>query len=104
MPCGDDSTGSSFLISTGRRTSASTVRQSSSTSRWNTMATLPTAPLTAAPPTSMVPVVAGISPEISISRVLFPQPLGPTIETNSPAPIARSISSRAWTSPPRALW
>jgi hypothetical protein len=67
------------------------------------MATLPTAPFTVAPPTSMVPVVAGISPEMSISKVLLPQPLGPTIDTNSPAPIERSISSRAWTSPPRAL-
>jgi hypothetical protein len=94
---------SSFLISTGRRTLASTVRQSSSTSRWNTMATLPTAPLTRAPSTSIVPVVGGISPDTSISNVLLPQPLGPTIETNSPAAIARSISASACTSSPRAL-
>ena len=66
------------------------------------MATLPTAPFTRAPPTSIVPVVGGISPEMSISSVL-PQPLGPTIETNSPGAIARSISAIAWTSPPRAL-
>src|SRR5262245_57974763 len=96
-------TGSSFLISTGSSTLASTVRQSSNTSRWNTMATLPTAPFTRAPPTSIVPVVGGISPEMSISSVLLPQPLGPTIETNSPGAIARSISAIAWTSPPRAV-
>jgi hypothetical protein len=95
--------GSSFLISTGRRTLASTVRQSSSTSRWNTMATLPTARLTGAPPTTIDPVVGAISPEMSISKVLFPQPLGPTTDTNSPAAMESSISARACTSPPRAV-
>ena len=63
----------------------------------------PTARFTGVPPTSISPDVAGIRPETSINSVLFPQPLGPTIDTNSPASIARSISLSAWTSPPRAV-
>jgi hypothetical protein len=63
---------------------------------------LPTAPSTARASTSIAPVVGGISPETSISNVLFPQPLGPTMDTNSPASIDRSISPSACTSPPRA--
>ena len=66
------------------------------------IAILSTAPLTARLSTSITPVVGGISPAISISKVLLPQPLGPTMDTNSPAPTERSISLRAWTSPPRA--
>src|SRR4029450_9502939 len=39
--------------------------------------------------------VAGISPATRRSSVLLPHPDGPTIATNSPAPIARSIGSSA---------
>ena len=67
------------------------------------VATLPTARLTGAPPTTIDPVVGAISPEMSISKVLFPQPLGPTTDTNSPAAMESSISARACTSPPRAV-
>src|SRR5262247_788257 len=48
---------SSLLISTGSMTLLNTVRQSSSTSRWNTMPALPPAPFTGTPPTVIVPVV-----------------------------------------------
>jgi hypothetical protein len=51
----------------------------------------------------MAPVVGGMSPETSISKVLFPHPLGPTMETNSPASMERSISLSAWTLLPRAV-
>ena len=94
---------SSFFISTGSITLSSTVRQSSSTSRWNTMPALLTAPLTGVPPTVIVPVVAGIRPDTNIIIVLLPQPLGPTIETNSPAEMSRSISPSASTASPLAV-
>ena len=94
---------SSLLISTGSMTLLNTVRQSSSTSRWNTMPALPPAPFTGTPPTVIVPVVAGIRPDTSIISVLLPQPLGPTIETNSPAATSRSISPSASTASPLAV-
>jgi len=54
-----------------------------------------TARLTGTPPTVIAPLVGAISPEMSISNVLFPQPLGPTTDTNSPAAMERSISASA---------
>ena len=42
-----------------------------------------------------MPDVRGISPEIIISNVLLPQPLGPTIETNWPAGILTLTPSSA---------
>src|SRR5262249_39640662 len=63
------------------------------------MATLPTARLTGAPPTVIAPLVGAISPEISISNVLFPQPLGPTTDTNSPRREEKTDSSQRVTSP-----
>ena len=67
------------------------------------MPALLTAPFTGAPPTVIVPVVAGIRPDTSISIVLLPQPLGPTIETNSPAAMSRSIAPSASTASPLAV-
>src|ERR1051326_5700310 len=58
-----------------------------------------TGPATGLPATSIAPSVVGSSPAIMLSSVLLPQPLGPTIETNSPRPIVRLTSSTACTSP-----
>src|SRR5262252_7537471 len=58
-----------------------------------------TGPVTGLPATSIAPSVVGSRPAIMLSSVLLPQPLGPTIETNSPRPIARLTSSTACTSP-----
>ncbi len=39
---------------------------------------------TGAPATATVPVVTGISPNSTLSRLVFPDPLGPSTATNSP--------------------
>ena len=39
------------------------------------------------------PLVAGTRPDTSIISVLFPQPDGPTIETNSPAAMSKETLS-----------
>src|SRR5690349_1695510 len=58
-----------------------------------------TGPVTGLPATSMTPVLTGMRPAIMLSSVLLPQPLGPTIETNSPRARVRLTSSTACTSP-----
>src|SRR5262245_6580114 len=60
-----------------------------------------TGPLTGAPKSSIEPSVAGTKPAIMLSMVLLPHPLGPRIETNSPAAIVKETLSTAWTSPLR---
>src|SRR4051794_41908659 len=52
-------------------------------------------PLTGAPYTLTVPAVAGSSPETRDRVVDLPQPVGPTIETNSPSATSRSTSRMA---------
>jgi hypothetical protein len=44
-----------------------------------------------------------MKPPMMWSSVLLPQPLGPTIETNSPAATSRSISPSASTASPLAV-
>src|SRR5215469_16822229 len=51
------------------------------------------------PPISIVPPLEGSRPATSIIKVLLPQPLGPMIETNSPASIDRLTEVRASTVP-----
>src|SRR5690349_22460 len=48
--------------------------------------------VTGSPWTCTVPAVAGSSPETSDRVVDLPHPVGPTIETNSPAATSRSTS------------
>src|SRR5579862_6413352 len=48
----------------------------------------------------MRPAEAGRSPAASSSRVDFPQPLGPTIATNSPLATVRSMPASAASAPP----
>ena len=54
---------------------------------------------TARPATITVPRVAGRNPATMRSRVDFPQPLGPTSETNSPFPTDNEMPARASTGP-----
>src|SRR5258708_36397450 len=55
-------------------------------------------PLTGSPSASINPEVTGSRPAIMESKVLLPQPLGPSITTNSPGDTSRVISSTATTS------
>ncbi len=54
---------------------------------------------TVRPATVTVPIVAGLRPATMRSSVDLPQPLGPTSETNSPAPTDKEMSARASTGP-----
>jgi hypothetical protein len=45
-----------------------------------------------------VPLLRLINPAMILSSVLLPQPLGPTMETNSLPAMARSTRSSAWVS------
>ncbi len=47
------------------------------------------------------PEVIGMRPAMSRMRVLFPQPLGPTMVRSSPSPISKSMPSNAVTEPVR---
>ena len=50
-------------------------------------------PASGSPNTSTVPLLGASRPAATLSSVLLPQPVGPTTETNSPAPTA-SVTSR----------
>ena len=58
-------------------------------------------PLTRSPPMVTAPLEAGSSPAAIISSVLLPQPLGPTIERNSPRRSLTETWSSARTGPSR---
>ena len=47
------------------------------------------------PNTSTEPVLGASSPAPTLSSVLLPQPVGPTTETNSPAPTSSDTSATA---------
>src|SRR3954449_4123404 len=64
----------------------------STASAWNMYPTPSGMPLTGDPCTLTVPAVAGSSPETRDRVVDLPQPVGPTIETNSPSATSRSTS------------
>ena len=55
-------------------------------------------PSSRAPSTTTSPLVASSRLPAMVSRLLFPEPLGPMIATSSPRATARSTSRRAWTS------
>src|SRR5712671_2039892 len=72
---------------------SATLYQGNSVLSWNTNAILSgSGPLTTASCTVTAPSVGSISPPIILSRVLFPQPDGPSRQRNSP----RLISSDTW--------
>src|SRR4051812_35802647 len=60
-------------------------------------------PVTGRPCTSTVPADARCRPETSDSVVDLPQPVGPTIATNSPGAMSRSTSRMATCTPPLAV-
>src|SRR5262245_57846550 len=68
-----------------------TVRQGTSATSWNIIPRSGPGPITSRPWTRIRPASALMNPPRMCSRVLFPQPLGPTIVTNSPS----RTSSRA---------
>ena len=59
--------------------------------------------VTSSPPMRTVPAVGASKPPIIRSRVVLPQPLGPSSEKNSPRRIASDTSSTAVRSPKRLL-
>jgi hypothetical protein len=74
--------------SAGSSTLRSTVRHGSRVASWKTYPSCPAA-------TSTAPELASSNPAASRSRVDFPQPDGPTRETNSPGRTVMSISRSA---------
>src|SRR5665213_510313 len=81
----------------------SVVRHGSSTGDWNTIPAPAIGPDTARPATVMRPAVGAIRPAIIRSTVDFPQPLGPTIETNSLPSTEKLARSTAIAEPNRLL-
>jgi hypothetical protein len=62
---------------------------------WNAIPAILSVHVTRTPSTSTSPRVGALSPVASFMNVLLPQPDGPTIATNSPAPIDSVMSSTA---------
>ena len=79
--------------------------------RWNAWNTIPTVPrrnrasasspirVSSCPATCTVPEVAASNPASTISKLVFPDPEGPTIPTASPASTRRSTPDRMLTGP-----
>src|SRR5439155_11220258 len=82
-------------ISRGRRRLSSTLRQGRSTGFWNAMPTFLRGRTTGSPSTTTAPPDAVTRPEISLSSVDLPQPLGPTNATMAPRATSSDTSSRA---------
>ncbi|MGY3561386.1 hypothetical protein ACVWXP_004655 [Bradyrhizobium sp. USDA 4463] len=76
-----------------------TVFQGNSEYCWNTMPRSALGPFTRSPSTVTIPVVGLRKPATALSRVDFPQPEGPTIDTNSPGFTWICVSVTAWTGP-----
>src|SRR5207302_10352308 len=79
----------------GSITLSSTVRHGSSTGSWNTIPTLRLGPLMRRPSSSTLPDEAERRPPRMRSNVVFPQPEGPTIVTNSPSAMLSVTSASA---------
>ena len=77
----------------------STLRQSSRIASWNTMPTSVSGRSTGLPPTVIEPAVCGTRPATILRMVVLPQPLGPTMATNSDCRMSRSMSAQASTGP-----
>src|SRR4029077_11219596 len=92
--------GSRPSISTEKSTLSSTVRQGSRTGCWKTKPTSGNGPRTGWSRTWIWPLEGATRPATSLSRVLLPQPLGPTRVTNSFSPTVSVVSARAWTGSP----
>jgi len=86
---------SSRSTTTGSITFSSTVRHGSNTGSWNTIPTLRLGPLMRRPSSSTLPDEAARRPPRMRSNVVFPQPEGPTIVTNSPSAMLSVTSASA---------
>ena len=92
-PPGRRSARSARARSSGRRTLRCTRDQGISVASWKTIASVRPGRPTASKPSPhqrICPAEGGASPAIIRSSVDLPQPDGPSMVTNSPAPIARS--------------
>src|SRR5262249_49797703 len=80
-----------------KSTLPSTERQAKSDllNSWNTRTRFGGGPLIACPFTTISPVVEAVSPAMDMSKVVLPQPEGPTKETNSPASTWQEIAACA---------
>ena len=76
-----------------------TVFQGKSEYCWNTMPRSALGPFTSSPSTVTVPAVGFRKPATAFNSVDFPQPDGPTIETNSPGLTWICVSVTAATEP-----
>src|SRR2546423_2588927 len=76
-----------------------TVIQGNTEPRWAIMIPRRLGARTGRPSINTAPRSGRSNPASTLSRVDFPQPDGPTIATNSPAPTVKDMSSRADTSP-----
>ncbi len=77
----------------------STLRQSSMMASWNTMPTSVWGRSTSLSPIVMVPELYGIRPATILRMVVLPQPLGPTIATNSDCLMSMLTSAQASMTP-----
>ena len=91
------------LSSRPSATLSSTVRQGRSTGCWKTIPTSGKGSRTTVSRTRTVPVLTGVSPAISLSKVDLPQPLGPTSVTNSFSATSSVMFSSARTRSPRRV-
>src|SRR5256714_14373681 len=76
-----------------------TVIQGNTEPRWAIMIPRRLGARTGRPSIRTSPRSGGSNPASTLTRVSLPQPEGPTIATNSPAPTVKDMSSRADTSP-----
>ena len=88
---------SSRCTSGGSSTLSSTLRHGNRTGDRKTTPMSRRGPLIGVPRSSASPPEGGNNPARILSKVVLPQPDGPTTETNSPSPTAKSIESRAKT-------
>ena len=88
------------LISRPKAMFCATVIQGNRAYSWNTMPRSGPGAATVRPSTSMPPRVGCEKPAMALSSVDFPQPDGPSRQTNSPRLMVKSMSLRATTSPP----
>ena len=68
----------------GKRTFFISERQGMRTGDWKTTPVSLRGPVTSCCSMRIFPAVMGSSPPMAMSSVLFPHPLGPRMETNSP--------------------
>src|SRR5262249_19657621 len=82
---------------------SNTVRHGSRLSLWNTKPRSPPGAPRVRQSSSTAPALGGSSPATMRSKVVLPQPLGPTSEMKAPRSMATLISRRTSSSPKRLL-